>query len=59
LKSLGHVDHCSLADHPRLIFLKRILLGMEKNAPYMSRLAGLKRTKSAGDGRRLCPSKAF
>jgi hypothetical protein len=32
---------------------------MEKNAPYMGRLAGLKRIKSAGDGRRLCPSKAF
>jgi CBS domain-containing protein len=43
LKALGHVDHCSLADHARLIFLKRILLGMEKNAPYISRLAGLKR----------------
>jgi CBS domain-containing protein len=46
LKALGHVDHCSLADHARLIFLKRFLLGMEKNAPYMCRLAGLNRIKS-------------
>jgi hypothetical protein len=38
LKALGHVDHCSLADHARLIYLKRILLGMEKNAPYMCRV---------------------
>jgi hypothetical protein len=47
LKALGHVDHCSLADHARLIFLKRILLGMEKNATYLGRVAGLKRIKSA------------
>jgi CBS domain-containing protein len=46
LKALCHVGHCSLADHARLILLKRILLGMEKNASYMDRLAGLKQIKS-------------
>jgi hypothetical protein len=58
LKALGHVDHYSLADRARLIFLKRILLGMEKNAPYISRLAGVEADYVA-DGRRLCPSRAF
>jgi hypothetical protein len=40
LKALGHLDHCSLADHARLMRLKRILLGMEKNGNYMDGLAG-------------------